>query len=223
MPHPQIEQQDCAICFKRNIFSTSVTFREPGMRGTVNQDMRVKRTLDNIQAAFRKLVLENAYSDITVSALCTEAMIGRKTFYVYFESLDELLEHTLEALTKKYIERIRNYVVPEDLRAITREFYLFSVEQGKFYDNLVCSENFQTIGSRLLMRFVRGTWAESLWFSSLHKNEQDILVCFIYNTGAGLYRQWVLDGKKIPLEEMIGYADILLSRGIEGFKHSREC
>lgn len=71
------------------------------------------------------------------------------------------------------------------------------------------------------MRFVRETWRDSPWFSSLNKDEQDMLLCFIYNTGAGFYRQWALNGRNVPIEEMIAYADILLSRGIEGFKTSR--
>lgn len=191
------------------------------MRGIVKPDTRVARTLDNIQAAFKKLVLEHTYAGVTVSALCAEARIGRKTFYVYFESLEDLLEYTLAALTKEYIKRIKHYTVPQDIGAITREFYLFSVEQGKFYDLLVCSENCQAIGSRLLMRFVRETWEDSPWFSSLCKDEQEMLVCFIYNTGAGLYRQWIIGGKKIPLGEMIHYADILLARGVEGFRNRR--
>lgn len=189
------------------------------MRGTATADLRVRRTLDNIQAAFEKLVSRNAYAAITVSALCAEARIGRKTFYVYFESLNELLEYTLEKMTREYVARIRHYRVPDEIREITREFYLFSVEQGRFYDNLVCSENSQAIGSRLLLRFVRETWQDSPWFSSLSKDEQDMLICFIYNTGSSLYRQWVLDGKKVPLEKMIDYADLLLSHGIEGFRH----
>lgn len=141
---------------------------------------------------------------------------------LYFDSLDALLEYTLEKVRKEYTGRIKEYRVPDDILAITREFYLFSVEQGNFYDNLVCSENCQAIGSRLLMVLVRETWQNSRWFTSLCKNEQDMLLCFIYNTGVGLYRQWVLGGKKIPIKEMIGYADILLSRGIDGLRQARK-
>ena len=121
-------------------------------------------------------------------------------------------------MAREYIDRIRHFRVPEDIGAITKEFYLFSVEQGKFYNNLVCSENWNALGNRLRMRFVAETWNDSPWFSSLAKNEQDLLICFIYNTGAGLYRQWVLDGKTIPIEMMVAYADVLLARGIEGFR-----
>lgn len=178
--------------------------------------MRVRKTLENIQAAFRKLVLKNGYSGLTVSALCAEARIGRKTFYAHYESLGALLEATLEQIACAYAGRIRGLKVPDDIQEITRQFYLFSLEQGEFYDSLICSENCQAVGGRLLMRFVRETWQDSPWFRALRKEAQDVLLCFIYNTGAGLYRQWVLSGRRIPLETMIGFADALLARGIQG-------
>lgn len=188
------------------------------MRNKARNDLRVAKTLDGIQTGFRKLAQEMPYAGLTVSELCAQARISRNTFYAYFTSLDELLEHVLEKLTREYIDRIKHYHVPDDIGAITREFYLFSVEQGKFYDNLIRSENCQAIGSRLLMRFVRETWKSFPWFSALRKEERDLPLRFIHNTGASLYRQWVLDGKKIPLEDMIEYADVLLASGIEGFK-----
>ena len=40
-----------------------------------------------------------------------------------------------------------------------------------------------------------------------------------YNiTTLNLYRQWVSDGRKIPMEQMIKLAIILLSEGISGLK-----
>lgn len=144
-------------------------------RKEISNDMRVQKTLERIHNAFRNLVEKEDYSSLTVSALCLEAKIGRKTFYTYYESLDELLKEMIENITKEYIERIREYRKPEDIFEITRQFYLFSLEKGKFYDSLVCSESYQAIGYHLLMRFVQDTWNDSPWFRSLREEEQNIL------------------------------------------------
>ncbi|MBO4794385.1 MAG: hypothetical protein J5556_07470, partial [Deltaproteobacteria bacterium] len=61
------------------------------------------------------------------------------------------------------------------------------------------------------------TWQDSPWFKRLSLYEQNILLTFVYSTGAGLYRQWVNDGKNIPLENMILLAEQLLEQGIHGF------
>lgn len=183
------------------------------------RDLRVTKTLARIRAAFLKLVSENSYDELTVSALCEQAQIGRKTFYVYYSSLDCLFEEILEEITRDYLRSIEEYSAPTHIREITRKFYEFSTSRGKYYDNLVCSDSYQRIGTQLMMRLVRGTWCNSSWFTALSKERQDILLCFIYNSGAGLYRQWILSGKTIPIESMIDYADCLIAKGIDGFKN----
>lgn len=45
-----------------------------------------------IKDSFRELVMELPIEKITVSAICERAGIARKTFYVYFQTRDEVLE-----------------------------------------------------------------------------------------------------------------------------------
>ena len=184
-----------------------------------SQDLRVIKTLGLIRNSFLKLLSEKSYDDLTISELCKQAMIGRKTFYTYYESLDALFEEVLESIVHEYLESIRDYSAPEDIGEITRKFYEFSANAGKFYDNLVCSDNYQHIGTKLIMRFVKGTWANADFARPLTEIERELLICFILNSGLGLYRQWVLSGKKIPMEKMVYFATILLGKGVEGFKN----
>lgn len=179
-------------------------------------DSRVQRTLQKIQKAFHDLVLSNDYEQITVSALCKAAHIGRKTFYAHFTSLDDLMEKTLLRMTEDYVRRIKGLRVPEDTGEITRQFYLYSEEQGRFYEKLVCSDGYQKMGGKMLKAFVAETWQDSPWYGELSPQKQKLLLCFIYSSGAALYRQWVSDGRKIPIEEMIGFANDLLAKGFEG-------
>lgn len=146
--------------------------------------------------------------------------IGRKTFYTYYESLDAVFAEILEEIVHNYLESIEDYSAPENVAEITRKFYEFSESYGKFYDNLVCSDSYQRIGTQLIMRFVKETWTKADWCRPLAEDEQEMLICFIYNSGLGLYRQWVLTGKSIPLERMISFATILLGKGIDGFKNT---
>lgn len=182
-------------------------------------DLRVLKTMELIRTTFRNLVAETSFDELTVSELCQRARIGRKTFYTYYKSLDALFEEILESLVRDYLETIKDYKAPEDIGEITRKFYEFSINAGEFYNNLVCSESYQRIGTGLIMRLVKGTWINADWFRTLNGMQQDMLLCFIYNSGLGLYRQWIMSGKTIPVEEMISFATILLGRGVEGFKN----
>lgn len=184
-----------------------------------HRDSRVRRTIGRIRQAFRDLVLENDYNTLNVSMLCERAHIGRKTFYVYYPSLEALFEEELERITMKYLERVKGYSPPDHFSDIAREFYLFSVEQGKFYESLICATSYHSVGEKLMIRLIRETWRASPWFMSLKEEYQTLLVGFIYNAGAGLYRSWILSGKAIPMEMMGRIADSLLMGGVGGLRN----
>lgn len=59
-------------------------------------DRRVVRTRAAIDRAFRKLLARMPYNKITVSAVAREAGINRKTFYLHYLSIDELLAHIIQ-------------------------------------------------------------------------------------------------------------------------------
>ncbi len=181
------------------------------------EDLRVQKTIENIDKTFCALLLEKDYDQISVTDICTRAKIQRKTFYTYYPSIDALLREKLDVMSSGYIERIKKYSVPEQIAEINREFYIYSMEAGELYEKIVCSAAYRAIGSDLLNELVRKTWQDSPWFKSLTLYEQNILLTFIYSTGAGLYRQWVADGKHIPLDDMIQFAGQLLEQGIRGF------
>ena len=52
----------------------------------------------------------------------------------------------------------------------------------------------------------------------LDQNVRNILLTF-NNCVVLLYRQWVADSRKIPLEEMIELATTLLGKGMKGFRN----
>ncbi len=64
-----------------------------------NEDLRVQKTIEAICAAFEKLLLEKDYDKISVTELCKLARISKKTFYVYYEDLDSLLEEMQKKLS----------------------------------------------------------------------------------------------------------------------------
>ena len=69
-------------------------------------DRRVARTKKAIEDAFEKLVAETDYSKITVSAIAKEANINRKTFYLHYSSVEDVLD----SMTKRsaLCKRLRN-------------------------------------------------------------------------------------------------------------------
>ncbi len=67
-------------------------------------DRRIAKTRKAIHAAFRELVLTEDISKITVSALAREADIDRKTFYLHFSSINDLIRWETSLL----VDRVAN-------------------------------------------------------------------------------------------------------------------
>ena len=55
------------------------------------------------------ILLENKeFEFITVKEICTKAGVNRSTFYLHYESIEDLLIETIENITKKFYETFNN-------------------------------------------------------------------------------------------------------------------
>lgn len=162
------------------------------------------------------------YKKITVVELCRRAKINTKTFYRYYETMDFLLDEIIGEYVENFLERIKNYRVPEELELINREFFTYSVAQGKIYEKIICHPSYQIVSAKMIRDIVNRTWNTSDSFQQPDLSKKKFLLCFVHNVGLELYRQWVNDGKNIPLEEIINLSNALLCRGVFGFLNLTE-
>lgn len=86
---------------------------EDGSRkGRHSTDRRVLRTRKAIREALLKLMEEQDFQKISIAAIAREADIDRKTFYLHYQSPDEVLDeiireeanHTVEALSEEVLK-----------------------------------------------------------------------------------------------------------------------
>lgn len=76
-------------------------------------DLRVQRTQTALKEAFRTLALKYPrYRDITVKELTSVANINRKTFYLHFDSIDDLAE----TFVQEGADKILALIDPQDFK-----------------------------------------------------------------------------------------------------------
>ena len=61
-------------------------------------DLRIKKTYRALTEAFTRLLSERRYEEISVAALCDEAMIRRTTFYKHFRDKDDFFAFFINSL-----------------------------------------------------------------------------------------------------------------------------
>lgn len=76
------------------------------------------------------MLLKEDYRKITVTALCRQAVINKKTFYRYYDSVDALLEEILSEFSKGYVDILADYRLPEDLDKINAAFFSLCCPSG---------------------------------------------------------------------------------------------
>ena len=60
-------------------------------------------------------------------------------------------------------------------------------------------------------------WSRSKKYQRLNDYEKKVLMGFINNAVLNAYREWVQDGKKIPMDEVIEITNKLVLGGVKGF------
>ena len=182
-----------------------------------NEDLRVVKTIEGIKAAFEELICEKDYGKITVKELCEKARINKKTFYHYYETLDALLAEMQLELSSDYIERIKDFRLPEDMDKVNREFFLYSEEQGLAYEKITTSVAYHSIRDDMIAEVNDAGWGKSKEYRRLSGYEKKLLLGFVNNAVLMAYRQWILDGKPMPLDEVIEITNRIVLGGVSGF------
>ena len=190
---------------------------------TGNEDLRVKKTITGIKAAFEALICEKEYDRITVKELCDRAQVNKKTFYHYYETLDALLAELQLELSSAYLERIRHFRLPEELDKVNREFFCYSAEQGTAYEKITigsgpsASGMYHAIRDEMIADVNDAGWGKSEAFNRLTDYQKRMLMTFVNNASLGAYRQWIKDGKQMPLEDVIDMTNCLVLGGVRSF------
>ena len=183
------------------------------MRTTPANDLRVTKTLDAIDTAFRAMVLEKGLAAITVKELCERARINKRTFYRYYETLDDLMAEVVVTYAASWHRRTGHLSMPEDIREVTREFFLFGAAQDALYDAITCDPAWDSV-QRSLQDDASGEHVERVPAGFTPERWH---VVYAWQSGAvlNMYRAWVADGKRIPPEEM---ADLAARLVCDGFR-----
>ena len=178
-------------------------------------DLRVIKTKRNIKQAFIEMLCEMDYEQITVQALTQRAMVNRKTFYSHYDNLDELLHELQLEMAQDFAKRTKRFNRPQDMDEITREFFLISEELGRLGEAINLNDSH--VRKDITNELMNQNWNFPPKYSSPYA--QNIIKSFISQATLAIYRQWIADGKKLSLEEVINLATKLICDGVGGLEN----
>ena len=88
------------------------------------KDPRAKRTIESLKEALKNLMLKKEdYYDISIKELCEEANINRRTFYLHFASIDEVLVLIQEEIAILFKDAARKIDYKKDCKPLVKAFF----------------------------------------------------------------------------------------------------
>ena len=184
------------------------------MEKSKTEDLRVRKTREAIHNTFKSMICEMDYDKITIKELTERAQINRKTFYLHYTSLDELLADLQEEIAGNFIRRNVSYGSMKDIRDLIRLFFEHAANMPLLHERLMCSGSYRPIWEKINKRIMDYRRETNRGVFGLNEYAENLVFAYYGANSTILYRQWVADGKKLPLEVLIEVATKLICGGM---------
>lgn len=190
----------------------------------ITEDRRVQRTHRALLEAFKALVLERGYDEISVQDITDRADVGRATFYLHYKDKEDLLSDFMHNVIQEFL--ISSPQIMQDNWTLNqsdavKHIFEFAADNFELFDKLTKSKG-SFIALSHLQIGVKEIISANLSSEIQSKNLEPILpMNFIENFYAGalaaLIFWWLENGMPYtPLETAEMYRQIILKgrRGI---------
>lgn len=161
---------------------------------------------ENLQAVHSKQMLTDAllslmdvypYEDITITQICQEAKVVRRTFYRNFEFKLDILEYYLDNMFKKFILDYPN-----------SEMDMYK-QLKNFFDYLIPYKNFLTLLGKNNLYFLINKTIMIAINTAGFSRVQDIYVSdFVASTIRSILSVWIKNNFEEPSTELANFAKI---------------
>lgn len=181
-------------------------------------DLRVLKTRNAIKEAFKQMVLEMDASQITVKELTERAMIHRKTFYLHYTAIEALYEDILKEMSEAYYKQIDQLPPDAPFAEVNRVFFTFMAAQEPYMEKIICSSSYADFTDKLFLTTMLHNRSRYNPYAAYTQTEQNIINTFLCQSSINIYRRWVHDQKKLPLDRLIELSSQLFMNGISSVR-----
>lgn len=183
------------------------------MGKTEQHSPRWQRTHSAIQFAYAELLDECGPDDVTVSQIASRAGIHRKTFYLHYDSVEELYDERVEALADRFGELVRALPLPFDYYDLSRAMFDFYSSDPKI-ERIFSGSAFRQMADDVVQRAIRHSRSVYNPYRNFPEAEQELINMHVVYSSNNVWRRWVMSGKKVPRERAIELLGDLLEHGV---------
>ncbi len=181
-----------------------------------SEDLRVIKTKASIQKAMLDILEEKRFEDISISEIANLAMVGRATFYRYYEDKYTLLK---SMLTERIYPMASHFPTPnnvkrEELYSDWLALFTHIAESRAFYRAILCDNG--SLSIRLFLEETIGTILHNrLQTDNLKESgsiPSEVRSQYIINAFLGITTWWLKNNLPYSPEQMAHWTmDLLMS------------
>ncbi len=171
------------------------------------------------------LLEKKEYSFITIKEICQKAGVNRSTFYLHYETMNDLLSETIEYLGKKILKKFNNKALDkqaiknsklEDLFLVTPEYllpYLEFLRENKAIYKIAYSQPNVLKEQYIVNHLFKNIFEPILDRFLVPKEEQRYMMNFYLNGMSAVMIQWIKNDCKEEIQTILNTLTKCLNLG----------
>lgn len=188
-----------------------------GIKGMIfmnKNDRRVIKTRESIKKAFNELILKKDLETITITEIAECANINRKTFYLHYESVEDVFKEFKDELTSKVLNLIEEdkFVDIESFFIGLNNIMLENMDLYKMIAKRASNSFFLTDCKNILKNSIKESFYSK---SNMSIEVFNVYSEYIASGIINIYVDWLNSDSKLTLEELTEIAKDVVVCGWE--------
>lgn len=181
------------------------------------EDRRIRKTQKSIRDALSNLMAEKEISQITIKELSEKANINRKTFYMHYTCIDDLIDKIGNEFADEFLLILGKYDFFDshfDALALFNGLNYVISEDFDFYQRLLCSNSNNFLLTKI-KKILKDTLLEK--YQNKFKLSKDVLSLYAEYAACGvisMYIEWFNMNSQLSLEDLAKEAANITLNGI---------
>lgn len=186
-------------------------------------DPRVLKTKKQFKDSFKQLILKyDDYMKITIKELCAYANLNRRTFYLHYKRIDDILIEVQEEAINEFYSLIKDVDLFEDVETVVRAFFDLN-ENNPVYQKMNSADAYfyakEISRKKAIALFKEREMLHPV--SHLDSVIQSVILKHYHLSISSMYSSWVITNRAIPKEKMIQLVTSLVKNGINSVKNGK--
>lgn len=162
------------------------------------EDRRVRRTKKQIRDALSSLMAKKKISDITVTELTREADIDRRTFYLHYRNVYDIVEE----VEHEAVELLQCRIPDAEGGDLFATFTAIMESNINYYDTIVSDRSYYILEHNCKEITKQALTAQFRKSSGLDDRTFDYYLEYVASGIINMYTHWIREGKPFPASEL---------------------